>query len=77
MTISKEYKAAIRAKHAEGRWGASGFKHAGDLFLERLLVRSNIKTVLDFGCGRGTMKPFLEERHPHIIVSEYDPGIPG
>lgn len=77
MTHSNEYKNTLRRRHDSTAWGGSGYRHAGDLFLERLLVRSNIKTVLDFGCGLGTMKPFLEQRHPHITVSEYDPGVAG
>ena len=33
--------------------------------------------VLDFGCGRGTLKTELAKIDPGAEVSEYDPGIPG
>ena len=75
--ISKEYRSVIKTMHDSGNWGATGHRHAGALFLERLLEWPDVKTVLDFGCGKGTMKQYLEQRHPHITVTEYDPCIPG
>lgn len=35
------------------------------------------KTVLDFGCGKGTVLVGLKEKYPDIMFYGYDPGIPG
>lgn len=35
------------------------------------------KTVLDFGCGKGTALAPLKERYPDIMFYGYDPAIPG
>ena len=76
-TIGQDYKEHMAKEHDGSKWGTTGWKYAGQLIFEQLLNRPYVKTILDFGCGKGTMKPFLEARLPDIEVFEYDPGIPG
>lgn len=38
---------------------------------------NGLKTVLDFGCGKGTLKTAIAEIAPQIAVAEYDPAIAG
>lgn len=73
MLISDEYKALLQKTHATSPgWGTTATKH----HLDKLLIATEgIKTILDYGCGKGALKPFLEaDGH---VVDEYDPGIPG
>ena len=39
--------------------------------------KAGFKTVLDYGCGNGLMKPKLAELMPELTVYEFDPAIPG
>ena len=42
-----------------------------------LCRKANAKTVLDYGCGKGNLKPKLLALAPSLNVQEYDPAIPG
>ena len=55
--------------HRHG-YGGGGYKWAGRL--NALIDNSHINSVLDFGCGEGTLAPKL-----NCKVYEYDPAIPG
>lgn len=70
--ISPDYLAQIRELHArQGQWGAGGYKYAETIM--GLARKVEASTILDYGCGRGTLKQ-------HIVgwpVVEYDPGIVG
>lgn len=74
--VSAEYAAMNKQLHAEGSdYGA----HA---FLDAQIVVSNArangcKTVLDYGCGKGTLKAALKEMAPELSVLEFDPAIDG
>ena len=37
----------------------------------------NPKTVLDYGCGKGTLRPAVLALAPDLEVAEYDPAMPG
>ena len=39
--------------------------------------QSGVQTLLDYGCGKGTLKPAILAQAPDLIVAEYDPAIPG
>ena len=42
------------------------------------LARVNkLKSVLDYGCGKGDLKPLLVKHAPQLDVREYDPAVPG
>lgn len=68
---SASYKQQLQKKHATKSWGNSGKSHAATImaFAQELQAEN----VLDYGCGRGTLKPAL----PKLKVLEYDPGIKG
>lgn len=69
---SPAYARQLQTKHASMKWGKSGHSHAPELreFAKKLRAAS----VLDYGCGQGTLRPALA---PELKVLEYDPGIPG
>jgi len=73
--ISDEYKDLLTQKHVFKAWGGSGKSWLP--WILPILNRFNEHTVLDFGCGRGTLKPALEQLRPDCTVHEYDPGVPG
>ncbi len=68
---SPAYRLQLRLKHGSVNWGKSGHSHAPEVlaFAEELGAR----TVLDYGCGRGTLAASV----PTLKVIEYDPGIAG
>jgi hypothetical protein len=71
--ISREYRALLRQKHREQRWGEGG--HLWAPYLTYRLRELNLPfQILDYGCGRGTLKDALPSS---ADVREYDPGIPG
>lgn len=74
--ISPKYKALLVQKHAQTKWGMDGRKWAPSI--ATLLNRFPAGfTVLDYGCGRGTLKKELQRLRPDADIREYDPGIPG
>ena len=80
MSITKEYRNEMALRHAaRTSWGNSAKNYGGGDVLHLLDRFPNIKTVLDFGCGKGTMKEYVETRtwRKDIRWTEYDPGMPG
>src|SRR5687768_12774179 len=72
--VSQEYRQQLYHVHRTIFWGASGYSHAATVadYAEKL----GAKTILDFGCGRATLKPTLLKINKLLNISEYDPGIP-
>mgnify|MGYP001041561735 CR=1 FL=1 len=68
---SEGYRAQLREKHAGMKWGKHGHSHAPEI-LEHL-ARLGGRSVLDYGCGQGTLARAL----PNVKVFQYDPGIAG
>ncbi len=76
-TISEGYKALLQRTHAESPgWGSGAARRVEELIPFVRLVGAST-TALDYGCGKGALKPALLERFPGLRISEYDPGIPG
>lgn len=72
--ISDNYRRQLEALHAqEPRWGTTAHKYAGRI--AEIIETMGAKTILDYGCGKGTLATSLAGL-PYKI-SEYDPGIPG
>jgi 2-polyprenyl-3-methyl-5-hydroxy-6-metoxy-1,4-benzoquinol methylase len=73
--ISPEYKELIKRMHKIHTWGADGHKHCAAV--NEIVAANNITTVLDYGCGRGTLKKELLKNKKIKTVFEYDPAIKG
>lgn len=74
--ISPEYAALNRRLHAEaGGYGAQGGQDA------KIVVdncrQNGYRTVLDYGCGKGTLKVAVETMAPELKVLEFDPAVEG
>lgn len=68
--ITEAYRAQNAELHQSGRFGGSGFKHVNAVrdFADSI----GAKSILDYGCGRGTLADALQGRD----VRQYDPAIP-
>jgi hypothetical protein len=79
MSITREYQEHLATMHASDRsWGSSAIRFGGPDILGLIMQRKYIRTVLDFGCGKGLMGEFVAEALPgRVEWFEYDPGIPG
>lgn len=82
--ISDDYKAQLKQVHQGRRpgkqWGTTGARNFGDYvcrFLEHR--RGQIKSVLDFGAGQGSVGAYVLQNAVDVNVSwtNYDPGQPG
>ena len=77
--ITEDYKEQLQAHRASNpEWGSTAAKYAG-LDVVRMLERvRQAKTVLDFGCGTGSLARYIRAHAPREIeVFEYDPSVPG
>lgn len=71
MLISPGYLEQNRILHGRPTYGAGG--HQYRTLLEKLIVDNRIISILDYGCGKGTLKKTLGRRFPFIAVQNYDP----
>ncbi len=74
MLISDDYKRLNAEMHEEQPEFGTMASSLG-LPIAKLCHKHGFRTVLDYGCGKGTLAPVL--RHYGFTVEEYDPGIPG
>lgn len=73
--ISAEYQATLQKMHKEQpQWGNSGLRFIDQI--NTLIDRLSVKTILDYGCGKGGLAKQLERMTSTVKVSLYDPGIP-
>ena len=74
--ISPEYAALNRQLHENAPdYGAQGA--AGAAQIVKLCRDNGLKSVLDYGCGKGTLKPAIASLDWSLKVIEFDPAIPG
>jgi 2-polyprenyl-3-methyl-5-hydroxy-6-metoxy-1,4-benzoquinol methylase len=73
--ISEQYRALIGQMHKIHKWGGDGHKHAASVY--DMCVSTKSLSVLDYGCGRGTLKKKLKDIADVLMVNEYDPAIKG
>jgi hypothetical protein len=74
--ISAEYVRQNKLLHTDPKgFGGDGKKHAERIrdYAKALGARS----ICDYGCGEGTLKPALRALGFDGFVAEYDPGMPG
>jgi len=73
--VTDEYKAQLQAYHVNNpSWGTGAHAYKDTIF--GILRKLGGASILDYGCGKGTLKKSLEGRAA-CEVYEYDPGIPG
>lgn len=74
QTISEEYRKLNSQLHDEAEaYGTSGKNYAANVMLTA--KDYGLKSILDYGCGKNTMKNVLPDEYKKIIRS-YDPAIP-
>lgn len=74
MLISEQYAAENARQHAlENNYGVRGYKHLPDVL--HLAEREGCTTVLDYGCGAGTLAARAKKVSP-LKFTNYDPGRP-
>lgn len=74
--ISDTYQKLNYELHkTDPRYGAKAAKHAADI--ADIIRRTGARSLLDYGCGKGTLKPALQALCPSLDIREYDPCVPG
>jgi hypothetical protein len=74
--ISPEYAALNRQLHNEmDTYGAAAARDAAGVV--KVARQTGCNRILDFGCGKGSLKPAIYEIAPEMVVLEFDPAIPG
>ena len=71
MTISNEYKRILKEAHKNQNWGTRVEIPDQVIYC---IENYDIKSVLDFGCGKGYVKKAIQEKYPGLVVHGYDPG---
>ena len=56
-------------------YGTKAAKHAPAV--ANFVVTTQAASLLDYGCGKGMLKPALQELCPSLDIREYDPAIAG
>lgn len=80
---SEDYENQLKVMHRAGtisgkKWGTTGARNFGDYVIKFLEHRrGQIKTVLDFGAGQGSLGEYVLNNAVDINVkwTNYDPGI--
>lgn len=81
MSASAGYQAVLRKQMAHDlSWATGGTRHSGIVIA--LIAKHNVRSVLDFGCGRGTlgntvMGRDIKKPRTDVEWRDYDPAIPG
>ncbi len=78
--ISPEYREQNRMLHQSSidkgqPWGMSGWRYTKDM--AEFAAQIGAQSVLDYGCGSGTLKIGSEREGFKTELREYDPAIPG
>ena len=74
--ISGAYLEQMRAMHAAARGiGHSGRKHASEILAVTRAISAS--SILDYGCGAGTLAAALRSQDWPFAIQEYDPAVSG
>lgn len=74
--ISKYMLEQNREMHETQNYGASGWRHVEEV-LAMALAQGPGSSILDYGCGQGTLAKTLRDMGYDGDIREYDPCIPG
>jgi hypothetical protein len=75
MLLTDEYRSQLQRKHQNNEnWGTTSHRY-GD-FIATIINQYSIHDILDYGCGKGTLKNALNTPMG-LKYREYDPGIKG
>lgn len=73
MLITPDYVKEQHQLHKDPGYGAGSHRYAH--LLASIMQQNSCSTILDYGAGKGTLA--AEMLKLGIVVSEYDPGVPG
>lgn len=74
--MSAEYRTLNRTLHAvRADYGAGGGREAANVV--KLARQNGYRVILDYGCGKGTLKQAVAELAPELTILEFDPAIEG
>lgn len=74
--ISDGYRNLNQQLHADPKgFGGDGKKHAERVY--GFARKLNARSICDYGCGEGTLKPALRKLGFQGFIGEYDPAMPG
>jgi hypothetical protein len=74
--ITEDYKQLLTDKHATKPWGGGG-EYWAPLVATLVNEYESGVRILDYGCGRRTFAPVMQQLLPDAVITEYDPGVPG
>lgn len=71
MASTEYYKSQIKQLHKKEDWGKTGYI---PLKVDELIHTYNVKSILDFGCGKGNVTKLLKENYPDLNIIGWDPA---
>jgi 2-polyprenyl-3-methyl-5-hydroxy-6-metoxy-1,4-benzoquinol methylase len=77
MHTEQYQKQLLRVHKRHPNWRSRNDRHVvfiGETFGSPIRT-GKIKTILDYGCGKGELKQLLEQAFPDVSVTNYDPGV--
>lgn len=83
MAITDDYQEQLRQVHQQRRpdkkWGTTGARNAGSEVVRAIQGRGDIKTVLDFGAGQGSLEQYVQASSDchEVVWTNYDPSHAG
>ena len=69
--ISKEYQEMLSLIHTGTKFGK---RSKIPEHLKRFISKQNIRSIIDFGCGKGQLLDVLRHNYPTIDITGYDPA---
>ena len=76
--IRQEYAEQLKqTRKDDPNWGSTAALYAGADVVRLLHRNKQVRSILDFGCGKGTLAQYIRQYAPLMTVSEYDPSVPG
>ena len=76
-TISEEYRALNKKLHEDENFGVLMNADRSVAVIAEKARIFHCQTMIDYGCGRGYLKPILAQKLPTLRVLEYDPAVEG